>query len=104
MAFSKAHLYTHEEQALSFFARSISHPARPRIILDILECGPSYVEFLRQRHPLSQPAFVQHIEILRKSRLLEYEESTPFTFYSVQEKTLRHLIKQMQEFIDLLNK
>jgi DNA-binding transcriptional ArsR family regulator len=102
MAFSKAHLFGEEDQALSQFARALSHPARTGILLFLMNHGPTTVEDLSKGYPLAQSTISQHLEILRKAGFLDCWEDYPHTYYKPHFATLDTGANQMINFCSML--
>lgn len=88
MAFSKAKLYDPERQLLADFFRALSHPARLQIIEQLSLTGPSPVCNLIVHHPISDPAFSDHIRILRTVQFVNFKERYPHIIYAVNGKNL----------------
>ncbi len=63
-----------------------------RQIVDVLRrSGPSSVAELAARLPVSRPAVSQHLTVLRRSRLVTYEESGTRNVYRLDPTGLREL-------------
>jgi DNA-binding transcriptional ArsR family regulator len=60
--------------------------------------GPSSVAELAARLPISRPAVSQHLTILRRSRLVTYEESGTRNVYRLDPAGLRDLRTWMDGF------
>ena len=99
-AFSKAPLYDEVDRITSEFAFALSHPARLRIIRQLIDSGPSKVHLLQKNHPISQPSLSQHLEILRNVGLVNYKEKFPFTIYSLNGKNLTLAETYLKRFFD----
>ena len=70
-----------------------------RRIVDVLRrSGPSSVAELAARLPVSRPAVSQHLTILRRSRLVTYEESGTRNVYRLDPAGMRDLRAWMDGF------
>ena len=99
-AFSKAPLYNEEDRITSEFFFALSHPARLQILRQLIKDGPTKVHILQKNHPISQPSMSQHLEILRKVKLVNYKEKYPYTIYSVNGKYLTLAETYLKRFFD----
>jgi DNA-binding transcriptional ArsR family regulator len=86
MLLSKANLYTETDQMISFYARSLTHPARLQIIRSLRQSGPQMVQQLAPFHPLSLAALSQHLELLRDTQLINFQPYYPYLKYQVDEE------------------
>jgi ArsR family transcriptional regulator, arsenate/arsenite/antimonite-responsive transcriptional repressor len=103
MAFSKAHLFDEDDQLLSHFAKSFSHPARIGIIRFLLKSNPSTVEDLSKGYPLSASTMSQHLEILRKGGFVECWEDFPNTYYKPHLQNIENESQRMAQFLYTLS-
>jgi len=71
---------------------------RRRIVDMLRRSGPSSVAELAARLPISRPAVSQHLTILRRSRLVTYEESGTRNVYRLDPAGLRDLRTWMDGF------
>jgi DNA-binding transcriptional ArsR family regulator len=70
-----------------------------RQIVDVLRrSGPSSVAELAARLPVSRPAVSQHLMVLRRSRLVTYEESGTRNVYRLDPAGMRDLRAWMDAF------
>jgi DNA-binding transcriptional ArsR family regulator len=70
-----------------------------RQIVDVLRRnGPSSVAELAARLPISRPAVSQHLMVLRRSRLVTYEESGTRNVYRLDPAGMRDLRAWMDAF------
>ncbi len=70
-----------------------------RQIVDVLRRhGPSSVAELAMRLPVSRPAVSQHLSVLRRSRLVTYEESGTRNVYRLDPTGIRDLRAWMDGF------
>lgn len=61
MLLSKANLYNESNQITSFYARAFTHPARLQILRSLRQKEQKTIKELSLEHPLSLPAFSQHL-------------------------------------------
>jgi DNA-binding transcriptional ArsR family regulator len=70
-----------------------------RLIVDVLRrSGPSSVAELAARLPVSRPAVSQHLTVLRRSRLVTYEEAGTRNVYRLDPTGMRDLRAWMDGF------
>jgi ArsR family transcriptional regulator len=98
MAFNKSHLFDPADQVTSAMAQLISHPARVDILRYLAQNGPTSVEKLADRYPLSKSTVSQHLEYLRKADLVQYRESYPHTIYSIDLQTYTEHYSKLMEY------
>jgi hypothetical protein len=72
------------------------------ILLQLAAEGESCVENMTQHHPICQSTMSDHLNILRESQLVNYYEQYPFTFYSLDKKSLKRAEKNMKMFFKKL--
>jgi DNA-binding transcriptional ArsR family regulator len=108
MARSKKHLYSPAELSICELMKVIDHPARPRILRQLLEQGTTCVTNLAPNHPISRESLSGHLNKLYDHNLLLYYEQFPYSFYSVHQEnlsnTLHQLIRWCHEYLRLLEK
>jgi DNA-binding transcriptional ArsR family regulator len=78
----------------------IDHPARPRIIRQLLSEGTTCVTNLAPHHPISKEALSQHLNKLYDKDLILYSEHFPFSFYTIHTE---NLYKSLHQIIDWCN-
>ena len=83
MAFPRAYLFPIELQKTSNYFKALNYPGRLDILEFLYDNGPTKVEDIAKRFPVSKSTLSQHLKILRAAHLVNFEEITPFTFYSV---------------------
>lgn len=81
MAFPKTHLYPKETQRIAFYAKTIAHPERIAILRLLRDHGPLNVYQIVRASPLSLTTVSQHLRILRRAELVNYEVRAPYIFY-----------------------
>jgi|GEM_PF-1438242 len=99
MAFSKFHRYPKEDQVLCAIMKALGHPARTKIIRQLVREGACTVKKISKDHPISQPAMSVHFRILRKVHLVKPQEEYPDTYYSVDPKNIIEAIKLLKLFL-----
>ena len=77
---------------------ALGDSTRRRIVDMLRRSGPSSVAELAARLPISRPAVSQHLTILRRSRLVTYEESGTRNVYRLDPAGLRDLRTWMDGF------
>lgn len=100
MAFTRAHLYEDKERQLSYYAHAVAHPARTRIIRQLLQHDFLSVDRLSARHPLAISTMSQHLKILRDGGLVDCWEEFPFTYYRINLKNLERLKREFRLFAE----
>ena len=77
---------------------ALGDSTRRRIVDVLRRSGPSSVAELAARLPVSRPAVSQHLTVLRRSRLVTYEESGTRNVYRVDPTGMRDLRAWMDGF------
>lgn len=98
MAFTRAHLYSEDDQQTSYYAKAFCHPARLAILRKLKRDGPCTVEELTRHNPLSQPTISQHLEILRRMNLVEYREAYPYVYYTTNKKEFHFAMRSILKY------
>ena len=98
MAFSKSYIYPKDLQQQAFYMKALGHPERLSIIQLLRSSGSQCVTTIAQNSPLHFAAVSQHLAILRKSRLVTYEEHFPFTFYAVDDHVYSNAAEKLCAF------
>ena len=86
-------------QISAYVARLLSHPARIKIVLHLLQHGRSSFESLATMLPLASPTVSQHLKMLVVSDLIHLDEETPNSFYEINEGTCEHYIGCLRTLI-----
>jgi len=71
MSFSKAKLYKSKEKSIARIANALSHPARIKILHQLMYGELSYKDLV-DLHPLNKATISGHLRILRLAGLIEY--------------------------------
>jgi DNA-binding transcriptional ArsR family regulator len=77
---------------------ALGDSTRRRIVDVLRRSGPCSVADLAARLPVSRPAVSQHLTVLRRSRLVTYEESGTRNVYRLDPTGLRDLRAWMDSF------
>jgi DNA-binding transcriptional ArsR family regulator len=101
MAVSKKEEFTTEEIWLADVAKSLSHPARIKILKMLTEMDTCMVGNLVDKLPLAQSTVSQHLKELKRVELIQGDIDGPKVCYCVNNKTLQ---KAKKEFDKLFNK
>ncbi|NWF88084.1 MAG: winged helix-turn-helix transcriptional regulator [Ignavibacteriaceae bacterium] len=88
MAVSKKDEFTSEEVWLADVAKSLSHPARIKILKMLTEMNSCMVGSLVDKLPLAQATVSQHLKELKRVGLIEGEIDGPKVCYCVNNKEL----------------
>ena len=96
MAYSKAPQFDALTYKQSFWSKALSHPARIIILTHLLENGITSFHILAQKIPLARSTVSQHLRILRRSGLIHSTESSPHTFYYLNEQTCKELASKIK--------
>lgn len=98
MAFSKSDQYLEELHLLSEFMKAFGHSARLEIIEQLCQDGICNVDELYRNHPIARSTFSGHLEILRDTHLVTWEERFPFTYYRVNLEMILFAIQLIKKF------
>ena len=101
MAVSKKDEFTHEDIWLADVAKSLSHPARIKILKMLNEMNSCMVGSLVDKLPLAQATVSQHLKELKRVGLIDGEIDGPKICYCVNTKAL---VKAKKELDKLFNK
>lgn len=88
MAISKKEEFTQEEIWLADVAKSLSHPARIKILKMLNEMNSCMVGSLVDKLPLAQATVSQHLKELKRVGLINGEIDGPKVCYCVNNKAL----------------
>ncbi len=88
MAISKKEEFTQEEIWLADVAKSLSHPARIKILKMLNEMNSCMVGSLVDKLPLAQATVSQHLKELKRVGLINGEIDGPKVCYCVNTKAL----------------
>ena len=78
--------YMPEEIQLATFARALSHPVRIKIVKILIEQSCCYTGDLTEIIPLAQSTISQHLNVLKKSGLIQGEIMPPKVKYCLNLK------------------
>jgi len=88
MASSKKEEFTQEDNWLADVAKSLSHPARIRILKILTEMDSCMVGSIVDKLPLAQATVSQHLKELKRVGLIDGEIDGPKVCYCVNNKNL----------------
>jgi len=88
MAVSKKEEFTQEDIWLADVAKSLSHPARIKILKMLNEMNSCMVGSLVDKLPLAQATVSQHLKELKRVGLIDGEIDGPKICYCVNNKNL----------------
>lgn len=100
MAFHKTSLYPAHDQQIAFYAKSISHPERIRILKSLRTVHRMHVRQLHKDSPLALPTMSQHLAILRRAELVDYLIRDPYIYYSLNELQCRQAFARVLELME----
>ncbi len=75
--------YTPEAEALARFAKALGHPARIKIIEQLLDLDYCYTGEIVDVLPLAQSTVSQHLKELKNAGLIKGEVCTPKVRYCI---------------------
>jgi len=100
MAYSKAHKYSDPLVGISNLAKTISHPARLKILFD-LQKGPLRTIEMAENHPITQKTLSGHVQILLQNELIFAKCTNSKTTYHFNKQLIPDLIgKAINEIND----
>lgn len=104
MAKSKSDEFTQEESKLAEIAKTLSHPARIKILkilseMDVCMCG-EIVDLL----PLAQATVSQHLKELKRVGLIQGDIEGPKTCYCINTNSIKEAYLQLQKYFNAINK
>ncbi len=85
-------------QAVARSSRSLSHPARPKILKTLARKGALSCGEIVKAVGLAQSTTSQHLKELVNSGLIRVETEGLRSLYSVDERAVRRMISDYQEF------
>lgn len=104
MAKHKKHLFDKEEIEIAEIAKSLSHPARLKILrilsqMNVCMCG-EIVNLL----PLAQATVSQHLKELKRVNLIQGEIEGPKTCYCIDTRAIEKVFDKLQNYFNEINK
>ena len=91
MGVSKRHLHSEEVNELADMAKVLSHPARVSILNYIGDCDGCLCKNISEKIGLSQPTTSQHLQVIKKSGLLESKFDGKLQYYYINTEKLTAL-------------
>lgn len=73
MGISKTHIHSPEENEFAAIAKVLAHPARIAILSYIASKNGCLCKDIADRIKLSQPTISHHLQVIRRSGVLNYE-------------------------------
>ncbi|MCX6122320.1 MAG: helix-turn-helix transcriptional regulator [Ignavibacteriales bacterium] len=102
MAQQKVKTFYGYDRELSSLAKSLSHPARVAILLQLASVkGCSCANFV-EALPLAQATVSQHLSVLVKLNLVIREQKGTMSCYSINTEKLERLSKLVQDFLSCM--
>jgi DNA-binding transcriptional ArsR family regulator len=98
MAQNKRKLFPPRELTLADFAKALSHPARVQILRVLATRQPCICNDLVEALPLSQPSVSQHLDELKKAKLVTVEINGAKFFYRVNWPMFNDLSTRFGDF------
>ncbi len=100
----KKHLFDKNEIEIAEVAKSLSHPARLKILkilsqMDVCMCG-EIVDLL----PLAQATVSQHLKELKRVNLIQGEIEGPKTCYCIDMASIQKIFDSFQNYFNEINK
>jgi len=100
MALSKQPQYSTKDQIIANIGRAHSHSARVKILKQLAAKGECCVQEIGEEHPISKATPSNHLRILREAHLVNWYEQFPYTFYSLNDKTITRMRQEITNFLD----
>ena len=100
MALSKQPHYSTRDQIIANIGRAHSHSARVKILKQLAAKGECCVQEIAEGHPISKATLSNHLKILREAHLVKWYEQFPYTFYSLNDKTISIVRQEITNFLD----
>jgi ArsR family transcriptional regulator len=101
MAISKSDLFTKQEVQLANIAKTLSHPARIKILNILNQKGTCITGELVELMPLAQATVSQHLKELKDAGLIKGEVEGPKMCYCINPDIMS---KAKESFIKLFSK
>lgn len=102
MAFSKKEHFNLLPQLVASMSKPLSHPARVKITMYLLEHGETRFKEFRNLIPLHETTISQHMRVLLRNNLVLVYAKGPYTYYSLNPEQFKKHILVMQKFLDEL--
>ncbi len=100
MGVSKTHIHSQKANQLADLAKVISHPARISILNYIGDCRGCLCKDISEKIGLSQPTTSQHLQVIKKSGLLDSAFDGKSQYYTINKPRLTLLKELFQEFFE----
>lgn len=96
-AMIKRNLYSTQEVLLADVAKSLSHPARVKILKLLMLKSPQSAAEIVSQIPLAQATVSQHLSELKHAQLIKDKKQGNKVFYSVNKPTLSKSFRLFNE-------
>ena len=100
MGITKTHIHSVEANQLADLAKVLSHPARISILNYIGDCEGCLCKDISEKIQLSQPTTSQHLQVIKKSGLLESRFEGKSQYYTINKQQLTVLKGLFQTFFE----
>lgn len=98
MGLTKKYLHSNQVNLLADMAKVLSHPARVAILNYIGDCDGCLCTGIAEHIGLSQPTTSQHLEVIRKSGLLDSRVEGNSRYYTINTQRLSELKSLFVDF------
>jgi len=99
MGISKTDQFTKKQNQMAQFAKALAHPARIAIVEFMMKNPGCITSHLVEHLPLAQATISQHLNELKKAGLIKGTIQAPKICYCLEEKKLKQIKKQFNQFI-----
>ncbi len=100
MGVTKKYLHSDQVNQLADLAKVLSHPARVSILNYIGDCDGCLCKGISEHIGLSQPTTSQHLDVIRKSGLLESRFDGKSRYYTLSPTRLGELKALFADFFE----
>ena len=102
MAFSRRELFQLLPRSTADVSRAMSHPARVKILMLLVQQGETSFAQLVKLLPLHRTTISQHLRLLLRHELVMVREVVPHTYYSVNGLKVSDLLFVLRQFCDYM--
>jgi DNA-binding transcriptional ArsR family regulator len=89
------------EEQLATACKALSHPARIRILKQLLEEGRCVCGHIVELMPLAQSTVSQHLKILKEAGLVQGEIEGQATCYCVDQTAVLQMVAGLTALVDI---
>jgi len=104
MTISKKHYFNKEQQEIANICKVLSHPARIAILQHLLMCKECVSGDISKELPLSRTTVSQHLQELKKAKLIQGEIDGVKVCYCINQKILKKNFKSLKSIINIFLK